>query len=70
MQNTSLPRRRYAGEDMRSALNRVGTAIDRWYERRCRRQATIEKLAAGPPWYHIVQTAAPQGAFFMELTNV
>ena len=33
---------------MREALDRVGAAIDRWYERRQRRQAVIAELALGP----------------------
>jgi hypothetical protein len=44
MPNTS--RRRHENEDMRTALNRVGAAIDRWYEERGRRQEIIDALAA------------------------
>jgi hypothetical protein len=55
-------------ETMSQALDRVGAALDKAYAEYCRPQATIAKLAAGPPWYHIVtQIAAPEGAFFMEL---
>ena len=38
MRNTSR------GDDMRSALERVGKAIDKWYEERCRRQKVIDAL--------------------------
>jgi hypothetical protein len=48
---------------MRSAAERVGAALEKAYAAYCRREATIAKLAAGPPWYHIVQTTAPEGAF-------
>jgi hypothetical protein len=58
-------------ETMRERLDRVGAAVRKWAATRRQREAAIAKLAAGPPWYHTVtQTAAPEGAFFMELTHV
>ena len=40
MRNTSR------GDDMRSALERVGKAIDKWYEERCERRDDLETLKA------------------------
>jgi hypothetical protein len=44
MLNISPPRRRHEGEDMRTALNRVGAALDRAYAEYCRRKITILTL--------------------------
>jgi len=54
---------------MRDAWDRVGAAIDEWYERRQRRRAVIDELASGPSeaFFDVV----PQycGGLLSHLTN-